>query len=46
MFFEKNEIQIFFKTPKTVLLISQQPNIAQSPFCIQNEWEDILYDLN
>ena len=27
----------------TKLLISQQPNIAQRPFCIQNEWQDILY---
>ena len=25
------------KTPKTLLLISQQPNITQRPFCIQNE---------
>ena len=27
----------FLKTPKIVLLIAQQPNIAQRPFCIQNE---------
>ena len=33
------------KTPKTVLLITQQPNIAQRPFCIQNERHDILYHL-
>ena len=29
----------------TKLLISQQPNIAQRPFCIQNERQDILYHL-
>ena len=44
--FEKNsEFQFFQKTPKTVLLISQQPNIAQRSFCIQNERQDILYHL-
>ena len=36
---------IFSKTPKTVLLISQLPNIAQRLFCIQNERQDILYYL-
>ena len=36
---------IFTKTPKTVLLISQQPNIAQRPFYIQNDRQDILYHL-
>ena len=35
----------FSKTSKTVLRISQQPNIAQRPFCIQNEREYIFYDL-
>ena len=39
------QVWIFSKTPKTVLLISQQPNIAQRPFCIQNELHDILYHL-
>ena len=33
------------KTPKNISLISQQPNIAQRPFCIQNERQDILYHL-
>ena len=33
--FQKNsEVKCFQKTPKTILLISQQPNIAQRPFCI------------
>ena len=36
----KIEIVIFSKTPKTVLLISQQPNNAQSLFLIQNERQD------
>ena len=44
-FREKSQFQFFPKTPKIVLLIAQQPNIAQTPFCIQNEREDILYDL-
>ena len=36
--FEKNKnLNVFKKRPKTVLLISEQPNIAQWPFCIQNE---------
>ena len=35
----------FSKTPKTVLLISQQPNIAHRPFCIQNERQDTLYHI-
>ena len=39
------EFQFFQKTPKTVLLISQQPNIAQRPFCIQNDRQDNLYHL-
>ena len=44
--FRKNsELQFVQKTPKTVLLITQQPNIAQRPFCIQNERHDILYHL-
>ena len=44
--FEKNsEIQIFQKALKTVLFIAQQQNIAQRPFCIQNERKDILYPL-
>ena len=44
--FPKNsELQFVKKTPKTVLLITQQPNIAQRPFCIQNERHDILYHL-
>ena len=33
--FEKNsEFPFFQKTPKTVLFITDQPNIAQRPFCI------------
>ena len=44
-FQNKSESQIFQKTPKTVLLITQQPNIAQRPFFIQNERQDILYHL-
>ena len=44
--FRKNiESHFFQKTPKTVLLITEQPNIAQRPFCIQNERPDILYHL-
>ena len=44
--FEKNsEFPFFQKTPKTVLFITDQPNIAQRPFCIQNERQDILYHL-
>ena len=35
----------FFENTQTVLLISQQPNIAQRPFCIQNERQDILIHL-
>ena len=42
--FRKNsEFRFFSKTPKTVLLITHQQNIAQRPFCIQNEMQDILY---
>ena len=44
-FLKKITFLIFPKTPKTVLLISQQLNIAQRPFCIQNERQDILYYL-
>ena len=36
---------IFSKTPNTVSLITQQPNIAQRPFCIQNNRQGILYHL-
>ena len=44
--FRKNsKFKFFQKTNKTVLLITQQPTISQRPFCIQNEQEDILYDL-
>ena len=44
--FRKNsEFNFFQKTPKTILLITQQPNIAQRSFCIQNERQDILYHL-
>ena len=32
---EKIKFRIFSKTPKIVLCIYQQPNIAQRPFCIQ-----------
>ena len=35
----------FKKTPKSVLLITQQPNIVQRPLCIRKEWQDILYHL-
>ena len=44
-FLKKFTFWIFPKTLKTVLLISQQPNIAQRPFCIQNERQDIFYHL-
>ena len=44
-FLKKFTLSIFPKTPKTVLLISQQPNIAQRPFCIKNERQDVLYHL-
>ena len=37
------EFCFFFQTTKTVLLIPQQPDIAQRLFCIQNEGQDILY---
>ena len=40
---KKSKFQFFPKTPKIVLLIAQQPNIAQRPFRIQNERQDILY---
>ena len=40
-----SELQFVQKTPKTVLLITQQPNIAQRPVCIQTERQDILYHL-
>ena len=29
-----------------VFQISQQPDILQSLFCIQNKWENILYQFN
>ena len=44
-FWKQMKFRFFSKTPKIVLLISQQPNIAQRPFCIQNERQDILYHL-
>ena len=44
-FREKSQFQFFPKTPKIVLLITQQPNIPQRPFCIQNKRQDILYHL-
>ena len=44
-FRKKSEFQFFQKTPKTVLLTTRQPNIAQRTFCIQNERQDILYHL-
>ena len=37
------KICIFLKIPKTFLLISQQLNISQRQFSIQNERENILY---
>ena len=37
------EFQFNKKTPKTVLLITQQPNIAQRSFCIKKERRDIIY---
>ena len=40
-----NNSDFFLKTPKAVLLITQQPNIAQRPFCFQNERQDIIYHL-
>ena len=33
-FLKKIKFRIFSKTPTTVLLLTQQPNIAQRPFCI------------
>ena len=45
VFFHKLKVWIFSKTPKIVWLISKQPNIVQTPFCIQNERQDILYHL-
>ena len=44
-FLKKFKFRNFSKTPKTILLIFQQPNIAQRPFCIQNEQYDIFYHL-
>ena len=44
-FWRKSDLQFFQKTPKTILLISLQLNVAQRPFCIQNKWQDILYHL-
>ena len=32
VFLKNSEFQIFQKTPKTVLFITDQPNIAQRPF--------------
>ena len=37
VFEKKSEFPFLPKTPKTVLLVTQQPNITQRPFCIQNE---------
>ena len=45
VFWQKLEFQFGQKQNKTVLLITQQPNIAQRPFCIQNERQGILYHL-
>ena len=45
VFGKKGNSDFAFKTPKTVLLITQQPNIAQRPFCIKNERQDVLYHL-
>ena len=39
------EFQFCQKTPKTVLLLTQQPNIAQRLFCFQNKRQDILSHL-
>ena len=44
-FREKSQFQFFPKTPKIVLLITQQQNIPQRPFCNHNERQDILYHL-
>ena len=47
--FRKNsEFQFFLKTPKTVLLITQQPKIAQRPFCILHisSFSDLLENKN
>ena len=40
-FQENYQFPFFQKIPKTALLITQQPNIAQRLFCIQNERQDI-----
>ena len=44
-FRKKSVVKCFLKTPITALLITQQPNITQRPFCIQNERQSILYHL-
>ena len=44
-FSKKFNFWISLKTPKTVLLISQQPIIAPRPFCIKKERQDIFYHL-
>ena len=44
-FLKKFKLWVYSKTPKTILLISQQPNIATRPICIQNERQDILFHL-
>ena len=45
VFSKRFRVKIFSKNTKTVLLISQQPNIAQRPFCIKKKQQDILYHL-
>ena len=44
-FRKKFRISFISKNTQTVLLISHQPNIAQRPYCIQNEQENIFYHL-
>ena len=43
-FYKKLKFCFFLKHPKLFCFFSQQPNIAQKPFCTQIEWQDILYD--
>ena len=45
VFSGKITISIFSKNTKIVFLVNHQPNLAQRPFCIKDEWQDILYPL-
>ena len=41
-FLKKFKLWIFSKKNKIIFLISQQPNIVKTLFCIQNKWQDNL----